>query len=82
MLLIQSIDWRTPLPDDAMDRSPPASSRGRRIKTCALLCLIGGFALEVAGALANHWLLFKSGLFVFLLGLPLYLIGWLLGLRR
>ncbi len=66
-----------------MTEKPVARPRPARLFVgLGLLCLVGGFALEVAGALLNRWLLFKAGLFAFLMGIPCYLIGYLLGRRK
>lgn len=65
----------TPLPSSAARRS-------RLIKNIALSCLFIGFALELGGGITSDWRLFKVGVFLFLMAIPLFLIGLLLGRRR
>jgi hypothetical protein len=51
------------------------------LKNVALCCAMSGFALELGGGITGHWLVFKIGLFLFLLAFPLFLFGLFLGRR-
>jgi hypothetical protein len=42
---------------------------------------MSGFALELGGGITGHWLVFKIGLFLFLLAFPLFILGLFLGRR-
>lgn len=56
--------------------------RSRLIKNIALCCLLSGFAFQIGGGVIADWRLFKVGIFLFLMALPLYLVGRLLGRRK
>lgn len=60
----------------------PAARRGRILKNIALTSLLSGFALELGGAVAGNWTVFKAGIFLFLMGIPLFFLGWMLGRRK
>lgn len=60
-----------------MTTSPLRHSR--TLKNIGLTCLFSGFALELGGAITNERLLFRAGLYLFLLGIPLLLLGIYLG---
>lgn len=64
----------TPLPS-------PAARWGRLLKNLALVCAMSGFALELGGGITDQWLVFKIGLFLFLLAFPLFILGLFLGRR-
>jgi hypothetical protein len=64
----------TPLPSSS-------ARRGRLLKNVALYCAMSGFALELGGGITGHWLVFKIGLFLFLLAFPLFILGLFLGRR-
>jgi hypothetical protein len=64
----------TPLPS-------AAARRGRLLKNLALCFAMSGFALELGGGITGHWLVFKVGLFLFLLAFPLFILGLYLGRR-
>jgi hypothetical protein len=59
----------------------PAARRGRQLKNVALCCALSGFALELGGGIVAQWLVFKVGLFLFLLAIPLFGLGLFLGRR-
>ncbi len=56
--------------------------RGRPWELTGLALLVAGFGLELAGALAGHWLTLKVGIFLFVLGIPVYGAGLFLKRRR
>jgi hypothetical protein len=69
-------------PGVTMTPLPSASARrGRLLKNLALCFAMSGFALELGGGITGHWLVFKIGLFLFLLAFPLFLFGLFLGRR-
>ena len=61
---------------------PFVARRGRMLKNLALTALLSGFALELGGAIAGLPVVFKAGLLLFLLGIPLSALGWYVGRRR
>ena len=64
----------TPLPSSSV-------RRGRLLKNIALCCAMSGFALELGGGITGQWVVFKVGLFLFLLAFPLFILGLFLGRR-
>lgn len=64
----------TPLPSSG-------ARRGRLLKNLALCCAMSGFALQLGGGITGHWLVFQIGLGLFLLALPLFFLGRILGRR-
>jgi len=61
----------------------PSSSvhRSRLLKNVALCFAMSGFALQLGGGIMGQWLVFKIGLFLFLIAFPLFLGGLFLGRR-
>jgi hypothetical protein len=62
--------------------SSSASRYGRTLKNLALVSLFSGFALELGGAITSNRMLFQTGLWFFLLGIPLLFLGIFLARRK
>lgn len=58
-----------------------ASRKAQWLKNIGLTCLFVGFALEMGAMAMNKWFLLKTGLFIFLMGVPLLIFGIFLGRR-
>ncbi len=65
-----------------MSKAASAQARGRLFKNMALVALFSGFALEIGGGIMGNGLVVKTGIFLFLTGIPLFFIGWRLGRRK
>lgn len=61
---------------------PPSSQYARILKNLALVCLFSGFALELGGAITDNRILFQTGIYFFLLGIPLLVLGIFFGRRN
>jgi hypothetical protein len=62
--------------------SSPSARHGRTLKNLALCFLLSGFALELGGAIVGNSTVFKVGIFLFLMGIPLLALGIFLGRRK
>jgi hypothetical protein len=62
--------------------TPSASRYGRTLKNLGLVCLFSGFALELGGAITDNRMLFQTGIWFFLLGIPLLFLGIFLARRK
>ena len=60
----------------------PIPRYGRILKNLALVCLFSGFALELGGAITDNRILFRTGVWFFLLGIPLLFLGIFMGRRK
>lgn len=56
-------------------KKPGSDRQGQWLKNIGLSCLFTGFALEMGAMALNRQFLLESGLAVFLLGIPLLLLG-------
>ena len=65
-----------------MSNAAPAQARGRFFKNLAFVALFSGFALELGGGIMGNGLVLKVGIFLFLMGIPLFFIGWWLGRHK
>ncbi len=65
-----------------MTKAASAQARGRFFKNIAFVALFSGFALEIGGGIMGNWLVLRVGIFLFLMGIPLFFIGWWLGRRK
>ncbi|NIQ94230.1 MAG: hypothetical protein GWO11_00340 [Desulfuromonadales bacterium] len=63
------------------EEKPRPSRKSQWLKNIGLTCLFVGFALEMGAIAMNKWLLLKAGLFIFLMGVPLLILGAVLGRR-
>jgi hypothetical protein len=74
---------RSFLPPQEPFMTPSSIPRyGRTLKNLALVCLFSGFALELGGAITDNRILFRTGIYFFLLGIPLLFLGIFLGRRK
>ncbi len=58
------------------EQPAPARKPGRIWNLIALLCILGGFAVEIAAVVVNDWSVFRAGFFLFLMSAPFALAGW------
>lgn len=61
---------------------PTTTRKGQWIKNIGLSCLFIGFALEMGALATNNQVLLKTGVIVFLTGIPVLITGRLVNRRQ
>lgn len=62
-----------------MSETPLSSKPGRSFSILALILILAGFGIEIAGVVTNNSNLFMGGVFVFAIALTLFAVSWWLG---